>query len=241
MFNSFCSSNIAAYILIMISKISCMKKVSLIVSILALTLGCKQQAITETLPEPPPKKIATWGDSFTFGGGVTMVEYAYPDQLQKISGYEVYNGGVNGETSTQIKKRMLAATDKKNHYVIIWAGDNNFRSPEIVKADIAEMVASLGHKRYLVISLLGSKYERTGSVGYTTIMDLNAHLKQTYKENYLDVRSYLVSQASTSAQDQQDKAIDIVPTSLRSDDEHPNDKGYNLIAAFIYKNFTALH
>lgn len=187
------------------------------------------------------KKIAAWGDSFTKGGGITMPFYAYPIQLQKLSGREVYNGGINGETSTQIKVRMLASKDKRPYNVIIWAGNNNSFEPKTVKDDIAQMVASLVHKRYLVLSILNSKYQRSGTIGYTTILMLNNDLKEAYGENYLDLRGYLVSKSNGSVQDEQDKAIDIIPSSLRSDDSHPNDKGYKLIAEYIYKNFSAIH
>jgi lysophospholipase L1-like esterase len=192
-------------------------------------------------PDQTIRKIAAWGDSFTSGGGVTMPEYVYPVQLQKLSGYEVYNGGIGGQTSTQIKTRMLAAPDKKDYNAIIWVGTNNYWQPQIVKADIAEMVSFLGHKRFLVLSLFNDKFQTKGTMDYITIVKLNNDLKELYPDNYVDVRAYLISLADNSAQDQQDKANDVIPTSLRSDNSHPNDKAYHLIAEYIYNNFSAIH
>lgn len=226
-----------------------MKKFSLLVIILGFTLGCKEQAVPEEITNNQPateqpavvKKIAAWGDSFTHGGGITMPEFAYPVQLQKISGYEVYNGGIGGQTSTQIKARMLAATDKKDWAAIIWAGSNNFWAPQIVKADIAEMVAFLGHKRFLVLPILNDATERKGSSEYMSIMKLNSDLKAAYPENYLDVRAYLLTLSNGSAQDEKDVTDDVIPSSLRSDESHLNDKSYPMLAAYIYKNFPAIH
>jgi lysophospholipase L1-like esterase len=217
-----------------------MKKVSLLLLIFFLVFGCKKQAVPVILPDVI-KKIAAWGDSFTSGGGVTMPEFVYPVQLQKISGYEVYNGGIGGQTSTQIKARMLAAPDKKDYNAIIWVGTNNYWQPQIIKADIAEMVAFLGHKRFLVLSLLNDKNQKKGTMDYITIVKLNNDLKELYPDNYLDIRSYLISLSDGSAQDEQDRADDVIPSSLRSDGSHPNDKSYHLIAEYIYNNFSAIH
>jgi lysophospholipase L1-like esterase len=223
-----------------------MKTFSFLLIILALSLGCREQAMPGILPEinptePAPKQTAAWGDSFTYGGGISMPQYAYPVQLQKLAGQQVYNGGVNGETSTQIKSRMLAAADKKNYNTIIWVGNNNYWQRDIIKSDIAQMVASLGHKRFVVISLLNDQYQWAGTSDYNRIIKLNNDLKELYGSNYLDVRSYLVSHSSGSAQDERDKANDVIPTSLRYDSAHPNDKGYQLVAEFIYKNFAAIN
>ncbi|MDF3077701.1 MAG: hypothetical protein K0S09_1590 [Sphingobacteriaceae bacterium] len=218
-----------------------MKKLSFYVVSACLIFGCKNQATPEVVPEPAGiKKVATWGDSLTEGGGVTMPEFKYPAQLQKLSGYHVYNGGVGGQTSTQIKTRMLAAADKKEDNAIIWAGTNNFWEPEVVKADIAAMVAFLSHKRFLVLPVInGSSYPK-GSSSYNTIMKINSDLKAAYPDNFLDVRSYLISQSDGSALDELSKANDVIPPSLKSDKIHLNDKGYTVLAAYIYKNFAAI-
>ncbi len=226
-----------------------MKRVSFYILLGVLAFGCKQKAVPEPVPnvvtpvstEPAViKKIAAWGDSYTQGGGITLPEYAYPVQLQQLSRYEVYNGGIGGQTSSQIKLRMLAAPDKKEYNTIIWAGTNNFWEPEIVKTDIAQMVAFLGHKRFMILSVFNDASQRKGTTDYNTIIKLNNDLKEIYKENYLDVRTYLVSQSNGSVQDEKDKADDVIPSSLMSDKSHPNDKGYALVAAYVYNNFSAI-
>lgn len=171
--------------------------------------------------------IAMWGDSLT----------APASQLADMSGYTVYNGGVGGETSTQIKTRMLAATNKHSWPTIIWAGRNNYTSPTTVKADIASMVAALGNSNYLVLSILNGEYanEYSGQSGYVTMMQLNSDLETTYGSRYVDVRSYLVSNYNSGApQDVIDYGHDIVPDSLRIDNIHLTTEGYRLVAEKMY-------
>ncbi len=183
--------------------------------------------------------IATWGDSLTAGAGGTP----YPTQLASLTGATVYNGGVGGETSTQIKARMLAATDKHAHPTIIWAGRNNYSSPETVKADIAEMVAALGHNNYLIIGVINGNYpsEYSGGAGHTLITNLNSDLSETYGSRFIDMRQYLVSLYDSGIpQDVTDHDNDIVPSSLRSDSIHLTTAGYLAVAQRIYQDISVL-
>lgn len=177
---------------------------------------------------------AAWGDSLTAGGGA---QTPYTTPLAALVGQAVYQGGVGGETSTQIATRFLADTTHNSGFVIIWAGRNNYTDPTTVKADIAAMIAALGHTRYLVLSILNGEYtnEYSGQPGYVTMMQLNADLAALYPSNYLDVRSYLVSQFDpNNAQDVIDHGHDIVPSSLRIDTIHPTTAANVLIANYVY-------
>ena len=63
------------------------------------------------------RMIVTWGDSLTAAD--------YPRMLAGKTGMEVVNGGVNGQTSSQIAARMLAAPHLHRCPTILWAGRNN--------------------------------------------------------------------------------------------------------------------
>jgi len=181
---------------------------------------------------------AAWGDSLTVGTGGTP----YTTPLATSTGQSVYNGGVGGETSTQIKVRMLAATARLGNFTIIWAGRNNFNAPTVVKADIAAMVAALGHQRYLILSVLNQSValEYSGAADYLTIVQLNADLAALYPDNYLDIRAYLVSQYNAGIpQDVIDFGRDVPPSSLRSDAAHLNTAGYAAVAARVQVWLTA--
>lgn len=184
--------------------------------------------------------IYGWGDSLTEGSGGTP----YPTTLQSLTTFTVTNKGVGGDTSTQIKTRFLAEPANFGKSVIIWAGRNNYTDPTTVKADIASMVASLGHTRYLIVSVLNGDfgtYERIGGAGYIFITQLNADLKALYGDKYVEVREFLVSQHNQTAQDLLDFADDIPPTSLRSDAIHLNSAGYTKVAEFLNKKLGILY
>lgn len=50
--------------------------------------------------------IACWGDSYTQGAGASCVAASYPSVLAEMTGAEVYNMGIGGETATTIAARQ---------------------------------------------------------------------------------------------------------------------------------------
>ena len=183
--------------------------------------------------------IFAWGDSLTAGAGGTP----YPTTLQGLIFSTVTNRGIGGETSTQIKDRLVLDTSNYSKSVIIWAGRNNYTSPTTVKADIATMISTIGHTRYLVVGIINGDYatEYVNQSGWTTINQLNSDLKTLYGNKFIDIRPYLVSLHDNSAQDLIDFSRDIVPTSLRSDQLHLNTTGYNKVAEYINQRLGYLY
>lgn len=105
-----------------------------------------------------------------------------------------------------------------------------------VVATIAQMVARLGHSRYLVLSLFNAENPLfyKGQPLYNIIQFINNQLATTYGVRYFDAREYLVQNYNPSLpQDVTDFANDVVPTSLRHDSAHPNTAGYTLLATKI--------
>jgi len=173
-------------------------------------------------------ELAAWGDSL-IAGGANQTGLQGP--LATLLGRPVYNGGVGGQTCAQISARMLAATDKKGRFVIIWAGvndsGNNFAT---VPACIAGMVASLEQPtRFLVISLLPNS-AWVGTSAFTAMQATNAALKAAYPNNYYDALGYLLTQGTGTGQDQIDAAGGMTPTSLRADAIHPTTATNVLLA-----------
>lgn len=179
------------------------------------------------------------GDSLTQGTGGTP----YPTTLTTLAGFSVTNKGVGGETSTQIKDRMIADVASYSKSVIIWAGRNNYSDPNTVKSDIATMIAALGHTRYLVVSIINGNYplEYINQPNWVTITTLNNDLKALYGDKFVNMREFLVSQHNQTSQDLIDFSNDIPPTSLRSDNIHLNTAGYNLVAEFLNKKLGYLY
>lgn len=177
--------------------------------------------------------VSCWGDSLTNGTGGTP----YPTALSAITGYNTINNGVGGYTSTQILNLFLAAPTQWPNLTIIWSGRNNYTDTATILADIATMVADIGHDGYLILSVLNGNYvpyEAIGGDGYNSIISLNNQLSAIYGSKYLDVRSILVAAYNPSIpQDVIDHTNDIPPSSLRSDNIHLNTAGYALVASSI--------
>ncbi|WP_324671426.1 PKD domain-containing protein [Hymenobacter sp. GOD-10R] len=200
--------------------------------------------VVSSVPAPvviPPagvdaSNIAAWGDSFT------DAQYGYyPQTLSQLSGYSVANLGIGGQTSVQIKDRMLADPAKHTWPTIIWAGRNDSDQGEQVKASIAAMVAALPHKEYIVVSVYNGSGESPGTYGYEHVMSLNADLASIYGSHFMNIRPYTVSMYNPSDPiDVADYNNDTPPTSLRSDFLHPNKPGCSIIANYIYAHINQL-
>lgn len=186
------------------------------------------------------KDIFAWGDSLTNGNGAGATPY--PTQLATLTSFTVTNKGVGGETSTQIKDRLVADSANYSKSVIIWAGRNNASNPTTVKADIATMIATIGHDRYLVLSVLNGTNEPSGNTLYNTIVQLNNDLSVLYGDKYIDVRRLLVDAYDPNIpQDVIDFANDVPPSSLRTDSIHLNTAGYAIVAEAVNQNLGHLY
>ena len=171
--------------------------------------------------------------------------HGWPIWFTELSyGTKVLNKGVGGQTSTQIKERMLAERNLHGNFSVIWAGRNNaFDQKGTVQADIAAMVAALGSSDYLIIGIPnGAKEPNNGPDRWklTLIDKLNASLKEKYGSRFVDVRPVLVAAYDPAQpQDVKDHADDVVPASLRSDTLHLNSAGYKITAKAIHDAYLA--
>lgn len=190
-----------------------------------------------------PVEIVAWGDSLTQGTGGNGD--SWPVWFTRLSdGITVINKGVGGQTSTQIRERMLADRDSHGKFTVIWAGRNNaFDQKGTVQADIAAMVAAVGGSNFLVVGIPnGAKEPKDGPDRWklTLIDTLNARLKETYGERFVDIRPILVAAYDPSQpQDEKDHSHDVVPSSLRSDSLHLNSAGYKIVARAILDAYQA--
>ena len=111
----------------------------------------------------------------------------------------------------------------------IWAGRNNLRAGDTVLRDIAAMIAFLGHDRYLVAEVLPSA--RDTPAQHRHLDRLNRSLAEIHGTRFVPLIAALQAAGDGSAQDEQDIAAGLVPSSLRSDAVHLNDQGYRIVAA----------
>lgn len=175
--------------------------------------------------------IALWGDSMIPGISRAFT-YMWDTPRQ------IFDGGIAGQTSVQIAARETADTDHRDWVTILWMGHNNVTQPEQIKADIAASVAHLasGNNRFIVLAVLneGNGLEDRGSPNYNIIMKLNSDLAATYPQNFLDIRSFMVSQFDPNSPQQVDEfQRDLPSSSLRFDAIHLTGSGDEVVGRRI--------
>lgn len=119
----------------------------------------------------------------------------------------------------------------KNHTAWIWAGNNGVitaADAEATKADIAAMIAYMGHSRFLVLSVLASTSADAARVA--VLQQLNRDLASRYGHRFVDVYSALLASGNGSAEDNADIAAGYTPRSLRVDAIHLTSAGSTIVA-----------
>lgn len=175
-----------------------------------------------------------WGDSLTPPVAANLQVLFYPNRI-------VFNGGVGGETSSQITTRMVADGSAHNNWIsVFWYGQNNESDPTRIKADLATSISALapGNSRFLVLGVINEALpeESRGSAIYNLIVQLNSELAGLYPQNFIDIRPVLVTHYNPAIpQDVIDFQNDVPPSSLRfsNDSIHLNNDGSVLVAQQI--------
>lgn len=91
--------------------------------LLAFLVGCEGEAPIE--PLQPGETILAFGDSLTFGKGVSL-DKSYPAVLQALSSHTVINAGISGETTGEGLQRLASELDTHNPaLVILFEGGND--------------------------------------------------------------------------------------------------------------------
>jgi lysophospholipase L1-like esterase len=108
------------------------RRTLLITALWAVVSGCGRKKSATGTALPAGSAVLALGDSITFGTGATPAA-SYPAQLALLTGWNVINGGVPGDTAAQALERLpaLLAQDKPA-LVIVSIGGNDFlrRVPE---------------------------------------------------------------------------------------------------------------
>lgn len=187
----------------------------LIVLIIILTLKPKDSTIE---PLKPQDTILAFGDSLTYGYNVEADE-SYPSLLQHLSGHTIINAGILGETSKDGLKRLLPLLENKDiKLMILCFGGNDIMqrlSMNRLKANLKTMIQMAKEKEISILLV---------SVPNISLFGLSA--LDLYEEVADEENIPLLTGVLT----------DILSTpSLKSDQVHPNNKGYKILADKIYE------
>ena len=175
-----------------------------------------------TFALPLGTKVLAFGDSLTYGYGVSP-EQSYPSVLANLLHVSVINEGISGEMSDQGLTRLPAVLERvKPDILILCHGANDIlRQRDLVKMqeNLSEMVAMAKEKGIYVLLVGVPSYDI---------------LTFSVPKLYYDV-------AKTYGLEIEDKAISKIlnTESLKSDQVHPNEQGYRLMAMNIAQLLSA--
>lgn len=160
--------------------------------------------------------VLALGDSLTYGYGASPAE-SYPAQLQKLTGWDIINGGISGDTSAQALSRLPALLQRKPKLVLISIGGNDFlrKLPEAeTRANIAETIESV-QKENIPTVLVGVPHLSVGALfGHLSDHPLYERLAEQYKIPFFEgAWSEILSDEK-----------------LKSDQIHANAAGYRIFA-----------
>ncbi|MDD2382816.1 MAG: arylesterase [Sulfurospirillaceae bacterium] len=169
-----------------------------------------------TLVVPLDTKVLAFGDSLTFGYGVSR-DKSYPSVLANLLHTEVINEGISGEMSEQGLLRLPAVLEKyKPNILVLCHGANDI----LRKRDLVKMKENLSK----MITMAQEKGIYVLLVGVPT----NELLTFSVPSLYYDV-------AQSHGIEIEDKALSEIlgNDTLKSDQVHPNEQGYRMMALNI--------
>ena len=185
--------------------------------ILLLLVACSD-SVPPLLPIPADATILAFGDSLTYGTGTTA-QSSYPAVLEQLSGRTVINAGIPGEQTPAGLARLPRALDEYNpQLLIICHGGNDMlrkKSMETMQANLEQMI-QLAHERGIQVIMLG--------VPRPALFGLES------AENY-----YAVAENTGVALEDEVIPEVLSDSALKSDQVHPNAKGYRMIAEAVYR------
>ncbi len=162
--------------------------------------------------------ILAFGDSLTYGTGASAGQ-SYPAILSKLTGRAVINAGIPGELSAQGLSRLPALLDQHQPelLILIHGANDILRKLPLEKArSNLEAMITLAQQRHIQVLLLG--------VPSFNILFLNS--APFYKE---------VAEKYNIPIDLETLSTIIAERSLKSDQIHPNNAGYAIMAENIYQ------
>lgn len=191
---------------------------SLIILPIAITTYCHRTPKLQKIPKNTP--ILALGDSLTFGYGADKGQ-TYPDILASLTGWQITNAGVNGDTTEHILQRLDKVTTKQYQLVLLGVGGNDVlrRIPkEITEQNLQKIVERLQTKGMAVVLIAQPHFSASALFGKASDNPVYEKVaKITNVPLFADGWSAILS----------DKT-------LKSDQIHANNAGYEKFAQMLY-------
>lgn len=177
---------------------------------------------------PAGTAVLALGDSLTAGAGVDP-EQAWPALLAERTGWEITNGGVNGNTSADALRRLPALLDEHEPaLVLVTIGGNDMLRHvprEETVANITRILTLIGERGAKTV-LLATPEPSVAGAAFRNLSaaDFYAELAETHRIPLIE-----------------DSIADVLSApELKSDPLHPNATGHALLAEKIAEELQAL-
>lgn len=175
-----------------------------------------QEVDVYALSLPLDTKVLAFGDSLTYGYGVDKTQ-SYPAKLAEYLRSNVVNAGISGELSEQGLERLpaLLESEKPDILVLCHGGNDILRQRDmtVLKNNLDKMI-KLAHSKGIYVLLVGvPRYDV---------------LRFSVPDLYYEV----ARENDVMLEDKSLKKI-LNDDSLKSDNVHPNAKGYDIMAQRI--------
>ena len=188
--------------------------------IACITLAACSRGPTHA-PLPRGAVVLAFGDSVTHGTGAGNDE-DYPSRLARLTGWEVHNHGIPGDTAVNARGRIQAALDEtRPALVIVELGGNDFlrRQSEATVKESLRAIVRAAKRDGRPVALVGVPRLSLVGAAVGALSDAPLYEELADEENLVLI---------------EDVFSDILSTpDLRADAIHPNAQGYERLAAGI--------
>jgi acyl-CoA thioesterase I len=183
--------------------------------------GCKPEPRPATLP--PGNLVLALGDSITFGTGAAAGQ-DWPQGLAGLTGWQIVNAGIPGDTAQDARSRLGALLDEhRPALVIVELGGNDFlrrRPPAAVKDDLRDLVRQAKASGAAVVLMAVPELSLLAAVA-SRLSDAPLYADLAEEEGVVLVSDVISKVLS-------DKA-------LKADAIHPNAQGYRQLAHDLHR------
>jgi acyl-CoA thioesterase-1 len=192
--------------------------------LLALVLTLAACGQPEKLPALPSGSVVlALGDSLTAGAGVSP-EQAWPTLLATNTGWQVINGGVNGNTSGDALKRLPALLEEHQPaLVLLTLGGNDMLRrlpPQQIEENLVRMIVRCKAEGAQVVVVATPLPSLTGAV----LRNLSA--PEFYRQVAAAHQVPLIEDAIAEV---------LSDPLLKGDQVHPNAEGHAILAMKIFE------
>lgn len=169
-------------------------------------------------PLLPSDTILAMGDSLTYGHGASPKE-SYPSVLASMTGLRIINAGRNGETSQEGLKRVPQLLQQhKPKLTLLCYGGNDILQKKSMK--------TLKENLKTMISLIRAHGSEVILIAVPDFSLFGLHPLSLYEEVAEETNTPLVNGLLSDI---------LADPSLKSDQVHPNAKGYRKMAETLYE------